>query len=68
MKPSVLREETDRLLLTSNISPTKTIECNSSAAIVQLIERGFAMGLIPTPCLLDFKSANLLTVLGPKNG
>ena len=68
MQPSILRQESDRLLQTSQTSPTRTIECNSSAAIVQLIERGFAMGFVPTPCLLDFKSAHFLTLLGPNEG
>lgn len=68
MQPSILRQESERLLQTSPTPPARTIECNSSAAIVQLIERGFAMGFVPTPCLLDFKSANFLTMFGPQEG
>lgn len=65
---SVLRDETERFLLNSEILPARTIECNTSGAIVQLVERGFAMGFLPTPCLLDFKSAESLAVLGPPAG
>jgi DNA-binding transcriptional LysR family regulator len=68
MQPSVLRDETDRFLSASKVQPLKTIECNSTSAIVQLIERGLAMGFVPAPCLLDFKSAHELTVLGPPEG
>jgi len=68
MAPSVLRNETEAFLSRLKIHPLKTIECNSTSAIVQLIERGLAMGFVPTPCLLDFKSAESLTVLGPSEG
>jgi DNA-binding transcriptional LysR family regulator len=65
---SILRQETENFLLKSKIQPHKIIECNCSNAIVQLIERGFAMGFAPIPCLLDFKSARDLIVLGPAAG
>jgi DNA-binding transcriptional LysR family regulator len=68
MRPSVLRDETDRFLAHSKVGPAKTIECNSSSAILQLIDRDFAMGFVPVPCLLDFKSARHLAVLGPAEG
>lgn len=67
-KNSVLRKETENFFLNLKVLPDKTIECNNSTAIVQLIERGFAMGFVPTPCLLDFKSARRLNVFGPPNG
>ncbi len=67
-KNSVLRKETEHFFLNLKTLPDKTIECNNSTAIVQLIERGFAMGFVPTPCLLDFKSARRLNVFGPPNG
>ena len=67
-RPSVLRDETDQFLANSKITPVRTIECNRSSAIVQLIERGLALGFAPTPCLLDFKSAGPLAVLGPPLG
>jgi DNA-binding transcriptional LysR family regulator len=66
--PSVLRDETERFLLNSKVLTERTIECNSSAAIVQLIERGFAMGFVPTPCLLDFRVGDILSMLGPPGG
>ena len=65
---SVLREETEMALSKLKIRPSRTIECNSSDGIVQLIERGFAFGLVPTPCMLDFKSAKSLKVMGPAEG
>jgi DNA-binding transcriptional LysR family regulator len=65
---SSLRDETDTFLSGSTVKPLRTIECNRSGGIVQLIERGFAMGFVPTPCLLDFKSAQALAVLGPPGG
>ena len=68
MLPSVLREQTEEFLSRSSVRPSRTIECNGSGAIVQLIERGFAMGFVPAPCLLDFKSAGQLAVLGPSEG
>ncbi len=68
MRPSVLREETEEFISRSSVRPLRTIECNSSSAIVHLIERGFAMGFVPAPCLLDFKSAGQLAVLGPSEG
>jgi LysR family transcriptional activator of nhaA len=68
MQPSNLRVETDRFLSGLAVQPARTIETNRSGAIVQLIERGFAMGFVPTPSLLDFTSARDLTVLGPPDG
>ena len=67
-QPSALRDETERFLCNSRVRPARTIESNSASAIVQLIERGFAMGFVPTPCLLDFKSADSLSVLGTTSG
>lgn len=65
---SVLRKETEHFFLNLKELPEKTIECNNSNAIVQLIEDGFAMGFVPTPSLLDFKSARGLKILGPPGG
>ena len=67
-KGSVLRFETDHFLEKLKVLPTKTIECNNSSAIVELIERGFAIGFVPTPCLLDFKLGKFLNVIGPSEG
>ncbi|MGZ3711146.1 MAG: LysR family transcriptional regulator, partial [Bdellovibrionota bacterium] len=60
-KSSTLRKETELVLSKLNTRPNRTIECNNSSGIVQLIERGFALGLVPTPSLLDFKCAKSLT-------
>jgi LysR family transcriptional activator of nhaA len=68
MQSSTLRSETERFLLNSKIFPKKTIECNNSSAIVQLIERGLAIGFFPTPCLLDFNSSKQLAIIGPPGG
>ncbi len=67
-RSSKLREETDKVLAKLEIKPVRTIECNCSGGIVQLIERGLAYGLIPTPSMLDFKSAKALAVAGPTEG
>jgi DNA-binding transcriptional LysR family regulator len=66
--PSVLRDETEKFLRNSKVPPAKTMESNNTSAIVQLIDRGMAMGFVPSPCLLDFKSADTLSVLGPPGG
>ena len=68
MHSSVLRDETEKYLTSLSVSPEKIIECNHADGIVQLIERGMAIGFVPTPCLLDFKQAKILSVLGPKEG
>jgi DNA-binding transcriptional LysR family regulator len=68
MSNSVLRTETDQFLSELKTRPLRTIECNTSSGIVMLIEQGSAIGFVPTPCLLDFKSAHELTVLGPSKG
>lgn len=65
---SVLRRETDQFLLNFETRPERTIECNNSSAIVQLLLRDLAIGLVPSPCLLDFSSAKLLNVFGPPGG
>lgn len=67
-RTSLLREETEHYLVKEKISPLRTIECNCCGGIVQLIERGQAYGLIPTPSMLDFKRAEALSMLGPKEG
>lgn len=67
-KSSVLRDETEQFFLNLKVLPERTIECNNSSAIVQLIERGFAMGFCPTPSLLDFKLGDRLSILGPPGG
>jgi DNA-binding transcriptional LysR family regulator len=67
-RPEALRVESDRFFSSLTTVPDRTIECNNSSAIVQLIERGLAMGFVPTPCLLDFKSAASLQILGPPDG
>jgi DNA-binding transcriptional LysR family regulator len=68
MEPSLLRQESDRYIASKNLKFNRTIVCNSSGAIIQLIERGAAFGFVPTPCLLDFKSARTLTSFGPMDG
>ncbi len=68
MEPSVLRQESEAYFLKTNIKFERTIVCNSSGAIVQLIERGAAIGFVPTPCLLDFRSAKALSSFGPTEG
>lgn len=68
MQPSYLRKQTDELLATVKIAPIRTIESNGSKAIVEFIERGFAFAFVATPCLLDFKLARELLVLGPAEG
>lgn len=65
---TALRKETDHFLLNLKVMPAKTIECNNSDIIVQLVEGGYAMGFFPFPSLLDFKSAESLTILGPPGG
>ncbi len=67
-RATVLRSKTDQFLLNLKVRPEKTIECNNSGAIVQLLERGLAMGFFPTPSLVDFKSADSLITLGPPAG
>lgn len=68
MAPSILRMDSEKYLKDQGIEFEHTIICNSANAIVQLIERGAAFGFVPTPCLLDFKSAKSLTSFGPKEG
>ncbi len=65
---TVLWDETELNFSKSKVRPLRTIECNSAGGIVQLIERGLGIGFVPTPSLLDFKSARDLIVLGPKKG
>lgn len=67
-KPGLLRLEIDSFLRKNNIDPPRIIECNTSSGIVELIERGYAMGFVPTPCLLDFRAAQLVSVTGPPEG
>ncbi len=67
-RASVLRTETDQFLLNLKVRPERTVECNSSEAILQLLGRGFAMGFFPTPSLVDFISASSLIALGPPAG
>ena len=68
IQPSALREETETYMLCSQVVPKRRIECSSASAVVELVERGFAIGFMPTPCLLDFKSAAILKVWGPPAG
>ncbi len=65
---TVLRTATDQFLLNLKVRPERTVECNNSEAIMQLLERGLAMGFFPTPSLVDFKSADSLITLGPPAG
>lgn len=65
---SILRSETDQFFLNLKVRPERTIECNNSDAIVQLLLRGLSMGFVPTPSLLDFRSAEALSVFGPPGG
>lgn len=67
-RSSVLREEIDSALSAAKCIAVRTIECNGSGVIAQLIERGLAYGLTPTTSLLDFRCAKTLAVLGPKQG
>ena len=65
---SVLRLEIERALSKQKIKPDRIIECSCADGITQLIDRGDAYGLVPTPSLMDFKAASLLSVLGPIEG
>jgi len=68
MKNSVLRTEMDEFLSKQKTEALRKIECNSATGILQLIERGLAIGLVPVPCLFDVKFARDLIVAGPSNG
>ena len=65
---SVLREETDRFLATLETQATKTIVCNSTSAIVQLIDQGHAIGFLPMHVVDELKTSENLTILGPVKG
>ncbi len=65
---SLLSEEIERFMASSGAQPERMIRCNSGGGITQLIERGFGMGFLPTPYLLDFVTPANIKILGPELG
>jgi len=65
---SILREETDRFLQNSNIVLKKTIECNTSIGMNQLIAHQVAMGFMPLASTVDEQVRSKIAVLGPQEG
>ena len=68
MQPSVLRDETDHFLSKLKMRSDRIIECDSSSAIAELIESGFAFGFIPTPSLFDFSANKDILIFGLESG
>ncbi len=65
---STLGEETQKYLDNSPVRPKRTMKCNSASMTIRLIECGYAVGFLPVPAFLDFRSVQAVVVLGPEGG
>jgi len=66
--PSLLRDETDAYLLKTEISPLRTIECNSLAAILEILETNQGYAFLPKLYVNSKSSRTNLIILGSKEG